>query len=225
MCGRTSLANLPEHLQPFLLRYGIRDVPPWYTPRYNIAPTQDQMVIVERDGQREVLPMRWGLIPSWAKDPAIGNRMINARVETLATKPAYRGAFAKRRGLMVVDSYYEWRTNPSGPKTPFRIHLAGDLPFTIAALWERWRTADVEIETCTVITTDASEAMRNIHHRMPVIISETSADAWLSAGTQMRDVDAIIRAGVDALIAYPVSVYVNAPSNDGARCWEPEADT
>ncbi|MEO7043625.1 MAG: SOS response-associated peptidase family protein, partial [Gemmatimonadaceae bacterium] len=82
MCGRTSLANLPEHLRPFLLRYGISDVPPWYTPRHNISPTQDQMVIVDRDGQREVLPMRWGLIPSWAKDPAIGNRMINARAES-----------------------------------------------------------------------------------------------------------------------------------------------
>ncbi len=179
------------------------------------------MVIVERDGQREALPMHWGLIPSWAKDPAIGNRMINARVETLATKPAYRDAFAKRRGLMVVDSYYEWRTNTSGPKTPFRIHVAGDLPFTIAALWERWHSGDAEIETCTVITTDASEAMRSIHHRMPVIVAAASADAWLSANTPMREIDAIMGVGVDGLVAYPVSLYVNAPSNEGARCWDP----
>ncbi|MEO9045921.1 MAG: SOS response-associated peptidase, partial [Gemmatimonadaceae bacterium] len=184
----------------------------------------DQMVIVDRDGQREVLPMRWGLIPSWAKDPAIGNRMINARAESLATKPAYREAFAKRRGLMVVDSYYEWRTNPSGPKTPFRIHRAAELPFTIAALWERWRSHDMEIETCSVITTDASEAMQGIHHRMPVIVAEDAADAWLSVSTPKIEIQAILSRGVANLIAYPVSLYVNAPSNDGVRCWESVKD-
>ncbi|HEY8309011.1 MAG TPA: SOS response-associated peptidase, partial [Gemmatimonadaceae bacterium] len=157
MCGRTSLANLPDHLRPFLQRYGISDVPPWYTPRYNVAPSDDQMVVVDREGGREARPMKWGLVPFWAKDPAIGNRMINARCETLAEKPAYREAFAKRRGLMVVNSYFEWRTNPKGPKTPFRIHRENDEPFTIAALWERWGPKGEQTETCTVVTTAAND--------------------------------------------------------------------
>lgn len=157
MCGRTSLANLPDHLRPFLQRYGVRDVPPWYTPRYNVAPSQDLMLIVDADGERTGRRMRWGLVPFWAKDPAMGTRMVNARCETVATKPAYREAFAKRRGLIVVDSYYEWRKNSSGSKTPFRIHRSDGTPFTIAALWERWGPQEDGIETCAVITTEANE--------------------------------------------------------------------
>ena len=224
MCGRTSLANLPEHLQPFLARYGIAQVPPWYTPRYNIAPSQDQMVIVEREGKREAHAMRWGLVPFWAKDPAIGTRMINARCETLATKPAYREAFARRRGLIVVDSYYEWRKNPTGPKTPFRIHRPNDEPFTLAALWERWGTGEDRMETCTVITRAADAGMMRIHDRMPVIVPLRSAEDWLSAGASPDAIRKIIEQDADDVEAYPVSHYVNSPTNDSAGCWEPDGD-
>ncbi|MDQ6738218.1 MAG: SOS response-associated peptidase [Gemmatimonadota bacterium] len=225
MCGRTSLANLPDHLRPFLLRQGVRDVPPWYTPRYNIAPTQDMMVIVDDEGEREARRMKWGLVPFWAKDPAIGNRMINARCETLASKPAYREAYAKRRGLIVVNSYYEWRKNVTGPKTPFRIHRLDDGPFTIAALWERWGPKDDRLETCAVVTTDANEAMGRIHDRMPVIIGEADADAWLNGTTSSESIAAVIERSSNDLDSEPVSLYVNSPANDGPECWKGAPDS
>ena len=221
MCGRTSLANVPEHLRIFLAGYGIPDVPPWYSPRYNIAPSQDQMLIVERDGRRQVRAMRWGLVPFWAKDPSIGNKLINARCETAATKPSYREAFARRRGLMVVDGYYEWRKNQTGPKTPFRIHRGDELPFTIAALWERWGSAGDELESCVVLTTAANEAMRLIHDRMPVIVGKDAADAWLNRETPATVIQEIMTNDISDLTAYPVSHYVNSPANDDDRCWLP----
>lgn len=227
MCGRTSLSNIPDHLRPFLQGYGVRDVPPWYTPRYNIAPSQDLMVIVQNDGAREAHAMRWGLLPFWAKDPSIANRLINARCETLASKPAYREAFAKRRGLIVVDSYYEWRKNPRGPKTPFRIHRADDGPFTIAGLWERWGPKDESRETCVVVTTSANAAMARIHDRMPLIIAESDAGAWLDPATRSEKVKAIIDHSSNELSADAVGLYVNSPANNGPECWTPqsEADT
>ena len=150
--------------------------------------------------------------------------MINARCETLATKPAYREAFARRRGLIVVDSYYEWRKNPAGPKTPFRIHRPNDEPFTLAALWERWGSGDDQMETCTVITRAADTAMMHIHERMPVIVPLRSAGAWLSAGASPAAIQAIIEQDADGLESYPVSHYVNSPTNDSAGCWEPDGD-
>ncbi|MDQ2890724.1 MAG: SOS response-associated peptidase [Gemmatimonadota bacterium] len=225
MCGRTSLANLPDHLRPFLQRHGVRDVPPWYTPRYNVAPSQDLMVIVESDGVRDARRMKWGLVPGWAKDPAIGSRMINARCETAATKPAYREAFAKRRGLIVVDSYYEWRKNPSGAKTPFRIHRADGGPFTIAALWERWGVNDDRMETCAVITTEANEVMGRIHHRMPVIVSDEHASDWLSDRSPAEAVRCVIADSDNELESVAVSLYVNSPGNDDQRCWEPSPES
>ncbi len=221
MCGRTSLANLPDHLRPFLQRYGVRDVPPWYTPRYNVAPSQDLMLIVDADGERTGRRMRWGLVPFWAKDPAMGTRMVNARCETVATKPAYREAFAKRRGLIVVDSYYEWRKNSSGSKTPFRIHRSDGTPFTIAALWERWGPQEDGIETCAVITTEANEAMGRIHDRMPVIVSESQADVWLGSESSPALIQDVVASAVNDLSSHAVSLYVNSPANDDARCWEP----
>lgn len=179
------------------------------------------MVIVERDGKREAHAMRWGLIPFWAKDPSIGNKLVNARCETAAAKPSYREAFAKRRGLIVVDSYYEWRKNPKGPKTPFRIHRADGQPFTIAALWERWGQDDAEVESCTVLTTAANESMRSIHDRMPVIIAEAAADDWLGRETDATTIRAIIASAFDGLTSYPVSTYVNVPGNDDDTCWRP----
>lgn len=228
MCGRTSLALVPEHLRPYLRLFGVADVPPWYTPRYNIAPSQDQLVVIERDGKREARAMQWGLVPFWARDPSIGKKLALARAETAATKPSYRQAFAKRRGLMVVDSYYEWRANAKGPKTPFRIHRGDGEPFSIAVLWERWEQDTAAIESCAVLTTAANEVMGIIHDRMPVGIAAKSADAWLSPKTSPAMIQRIIE-GVsdvsnasDVLTSYAVSPYVNASSHDDALCWVPD---
>ncbi len=166
--------------------------------------------------------MRWGLIPRWAQDPGIGNKLANARCETAATKPSFREAFAKRRGLIVVDSYYEWRKNSTGPKTPFRVHREDGEPFVIGALWERWGVEDNAIESCTVLTTAATGRMALIHDRMPVIIAATWIDDWLMPHTPPTQVKRIIEDGDDSLASYPVSPYVNATSHDDAICWAPD---
>jgi len=220
MCGRTSLAVTEAVLADYLLRWGVTEDPPWYRPRHNVAPSQDQVVLVEREHVRHVRPMRWGLIPRWANDPSIGQRMINARAETVGEKPAYRDALSKRRGLVVVDSYYEWKREPTGPKTPFRIHRVDGAPFLLAALWESWDGNSAgPLETCTVITTRADAFMAPVHHRMPVIVRDSDVDAWLSRETSPVAVGAILAREADGLASYPVSQYVNAPSNDGEECW------
>lgn len=229
MCGRASLAIPPEQIQEILNGLGVHGGAPWYTPRYNIAPSQDVMVVVDRGkahSERVARAMRWGLVPFWAKDARIGNKMVNARCETVAEKPAYREAFKRRRGLMIVDSYYEWRREPTGPKTPFRIHREDGRPFAIAALWERWKPAkdapeeDV-IESCTVVTRAANETMSAVHDRMPVIVSGEAVDAWLDRDSSANDVAAVVGAPIEGLTSYPVSHFVNAPANDSLVCWEP----
>ena len=163
--------------------------------------------------------MRWGLIPFWAKDESIGTRMINARSESVAGKPAFRDALSKRRGLVVVDSYYEWRKNPRGPKTPFRMHRPDGEPFTLAALWERWDRGGAPVESCTVITTAASELMKAVHERMPVVLGEDAAEAWLDPHTTAAAAELLLAERSDDLAAEEVSRYVNSPANKGALCW------
>lgn len=224
MCGRASLSLQPDELEEFLRRYGLEASVPWYTPRYNIAPSQNHVVIVEQQCARSVRVMRWGLVPSWAKDTSIGNRMINARSETVSSKPAFRDALARRRGLIVVDSYYEWRAEPSGPKTPFRIHRDDSQPFLLAALWERWGPHDEPLETCVVLTTHANERMAAIHERMPVIVGDDSAGVWLDGETSPVMVGNIMASDNAGFTAYAVSHYVNSPGNDSERCWDPAAE-
>ena len=185
-------------------------------PRYNIAPTQDIAAIRndESDG-RELVALRWGLIPFWAKDPSIGNRMINARAETVAEKPAFRAAYRRRRCLVLADGFYEWHKEATG-KTPYFITLANDEPFAFAGLWEHWQNKEDEqtIESATLITADANEFMATLRNRMPVILEPANADRWLDGDNEVLR-DAIAEG--PKLKAYPVDRHVNNPRNEGVN--------
>jgi putative SOS response-associated peptidase YedK len=219
MCGRYSLTTPVEGMRRLF------DFPelPNLAPRYNIAPTQEAPVIRrDEQGARHMALLRWGLIPSWAKDRAIGNRLINARSETVASKPAFRGAFRSRRCLVPADGFYEWQSE-GGKKLPWRIGLAGGASFAFAGLWERWqdKTENAGVESFTIITTDANETVRPIHGRMPVILAPGDHEQWLAASDPAR-LAGLLRpyAGRD-LRAYRVGTAVNSPRNDGPACIAP----
>jgi putative SOS response-associated peptidase YedK len=197
---------------------------PALTPRYNIAPTQVVPVVrIGAQGEhREVALMKWGLIPSWAKDAKIGNRMINARAETAVEKPAFRGAFKKRRCLVPADGFYEWMKAENGRKIPHLIRRRDGKPLAFAGLWETWhdQSAQQPIETFTILTTRANEVVRPIHDRMPVIVSPCDYETWLDVHEQDAEKLAEILKPAPAaeLVAFPVSSRVNSPANDDAEC-------
>ena len=220
MCGRFTLrANASQIAKSFQVETGV-DLP----PRYNIAPTQDVAAVrLSKDGdQRELAMLRWGLIPSWAKDAKIGSRMINARAETVAEKPSFRSAFKKRRCLILTDGFYEWQ-KIDGNKQPFFIHRKDDEPFAFAGLWETWKHEGEEIQSCTIITTTANSLMEPLHDRMPVILSEAEYPVWLDSEFQDKNaIEAMVRpCDSELLEAYSVSKVVNNFRNDEAACIEP----
>jgi putative SOS response-associated peptidase YedK len=185
-------------------------------PRYNIAPTQ--FVAAVRDNserQRELVMLRWGLVPFWAKDSAIGNRMINARAETVAEKPSYRAAFKHRRCIVLADGFYEWHRE-GAVKTPYFISLASGEPFALAGLWESWqdRQTGEFLQTTTLLTVAANEFMQPLHHRMPVILQAATADEWLAGANDYLDGGA---EQAPALQAWPVDRLVNNARNQGAE--------
>lgn len=185
-------------------------------PRYNIAPTQFIAAVREDEEQnRELVMLRWGLVPSWAKDPAIGNRMINARAETVAERPSYRAAFQHRRCLVLADGFYEWRKE-GNTKTPYFISLASGKPFGLAGLWENWtdKNSGESIQSTTLITTAANDFMATLHHRMPVILQGDTANEWLSGPGDFLERSA---ASSPALQAWPVDRRVNNARNSGAE--------
>ena len=233
MCGRFSLTTPVEGIRRL---FGFSQIPN-LPARYNIAPTQAVLnVRAAKPGKEGIAPpdggnggggmrdaflARWGLIPSWAKDPSIGAKMINARAETITEKPSFRSAFRRRRCLIPADSFYEWKTLDGG-KQAFRITFDDGEPFAFAALWEDWMGADgSEIESCTIVTTDASPAIEDIHHRMPVILDPEVFEAWLT-GTP-EDAETLLRpyAGVRRLMSGPISNRVNNVRNDGPDLWDP----
>lgn len=173
---------------------------------------------------RHLVLLRWGLIPSWAKDSAIGARMINARVETLAEKPAFRTAFKKRRCLILADGFYEWQKRGTGPKQPYRVARRDGAPFAFAGLWERWRDpADGHsLETCTIVTTDADALLRPIHHRMPVILAPEGYEPWLDPDSKADRLQTLLAAepGLD-LVAVAISTRVNKVANDDPEVLQP----
>jgi putative SOS response-associated peptidase YedK len=197
-------------------------------PRANIAPTQDVAAVrLGEDGARHFVTLRWGLIPSWAKDATIASKMINARGETVAEKPAFRSAFRARRCLIPADGFYEWKTE-DGAKQPYRIVRADRTPFAFAGLWERWDKASdgVPVETSTIITTDANETLQAIHHRMPVILDAADFAAWLDPAVRPADLQGLLRPFPSQdLIAYRVSRRVNAVANDDLSLIEPLDET
>src|SRR3990170_4108942 len=180
MCGRFTLTT---NLGAIAKRFGVSRFLEEVGPRYNIAPTQ-AVIVVNDNRTRHLTQMQWGLIPSWAKDPAIGNRMINARAETVATKPAFRVALRKRRCLIPADGFYEWRQQ-GRRKQPVYIALKTREPFSFAGLWETWTSPDgQEIKTCTIITTEANDLLKPIHDRMPVILTREAEAVWLDPTSQ-----------------------------------------
>lgn len=184
-------------------------------PRYNIAPTQDVPVIRASAAGHEVVKMRWGLIPSWAKDSGIGSKLINARGETLAEKPAFRAAFRSRRCIVPADGFYEWRKSGTR-KDPYFIGLKNDEPFGFAGLWDAWRDSfGAAVESFTIVTTKANELVGQLHDRMPVILDRSACDLWLNPDATPEQLAELIKPfPVERMISYPVSNAVNKVANE-----------
>jgi len=216
LCGRYSLTNPLESVEAL---FGF-DARPNLAARYNIAPAQPVPVLRHGvSGMRELALVRWGLVPFWAKEVPAGRPLINARAETVAKKPAFRNAFKRRRCLIPADGFYEWRAVPDGPKQPYRIAMAGNALFAFAGIWEHWQTAEgSELESCAIVTTDANDQVRDIHHRMPVILAPEDFDAWLSG--EPGRAATLMRPYRGSLTAYPVSRAVNNIGNDGPSLWD-----
>lgn len=229
MCGRFTLHHSAEEIaKRFEVQRVLFDAP----PRYNIAPSQPIATITSQDGARVLDACRWGLIPSWAKDPAIGNRMINARAETLREKPAFKTALSRRRCLIPADGFYEWSTpakattaNKRGAKakekTPHYIRMKSGELFALAGLWDEWKTPEGEmLRSCTIITTVPNDIITPLHHRMAVILKPEDEATWLNS--ESNDVDELSQLlqpyANDALELYGVSRRVNAPAFDEESC-------
>jgi putative SOS response-associated peptidase YedK len=214
MCGRYTLATTPEAIADAFALENVPDFP----RRYNIAPSQPVAVIVHssQTEQRQFRLMRWGLIPSWAKDPGIGNKLINARAETVQEKPSFRTAFKRRRCLIPADGFYEWQNIKGGTKQPYYFHFKASQVFAFAGLWESWQ----DIETCTILTTSANELLQPIHARMPVIIEPKHYETWLSPKIQESTLllPLLQPPSSDGMEAYPVGTWVNSASHDDPRC-------
>ena len=215
MCGRFTLTADMNDLQS---AFPWVEIPPEMQPRFNIAPSQP-VGVIPNDGKNKFDYFVWGLIPSWAKDPAIGNRMINARAETLDQKPSFRSAFQRRRCLILADGFYEWRKDNG--KTPYYIHLESKKPFAFAGLWDTWHSKDgSEIRSCTIITTSPNELMATIHNRMPVILPVEAYPIWIDPQNQNTEQLTEMLGPYPAMqmVAYPVSKTVNNPKIDLPAC-------
>jgi len=221
MCGRFTLTLDAEELQEQLPGIAI---PSQVAPRFNIAPGQPVLAIAN-DGKRTAELFTWGLVPSWAKDPEIGNRLINARAETLAEKPSFRGSYKHKRCLILADGFYEWQAAPGGrTKVPHFIHLDGRTVFAFAGLWDNWQGTDGSlIRSCTIITTAPNSLMASIHSRMPVILDAAAYSTWLDPTPKGADIlQPLLRPfPAEGMRAYPVSTFVNRPANEGPECIAP----
>lgn len=223
MCGRYTLSTPTDILgELYELETELT-----LSPRFNIAPTQEAAVVrVDAESSTRRLDLlKWGLVPFWAKDPGIGSRMINARSETVAEKPAFRVSLKRQRCLVPADGFYEWQAT-GGPKQPFFFHRKDGRPIALAGLWDRWdKGDDGPLETFTILTTTPNEVVAPIHKRMPVILKRSNFEEWLDPNDD--DVETLtallIPAPADLLEAYPVSTYVNSPANEGPDCVEPLA--
>ena len=219
MCGRYSLIAEANELQLFdLLDLDERLVP----PRYNIAPTQPIVVVREGDNGRELVPMRWGLLPSWVKDPDDFPLLINARTEGIAEKPSFRAAFKRRRCLVPASGFYEWQAAGGKTKQPYWIRPENGGLIAFAGLWETWIGADgSEIDTAAIVTREANAALQPIHHRMPVLIEPADFALWLSQDADPKAAEMLLTAAPDErLSAVPVTTRVNRVVNDDASLWE-----
>jgi putative SOS response-associated peptidase YedK len=236
MCGRFGLIHSWEEIH---VAYGLVSTSFVLPPRYNIAPSQEIVAIIRaasREGggggdalARAPALLRWGLVPAWAKDPRMGARMINARAETIAEKPSFRAAFRRRRCVIPASGFYEWQVTGSGPKQPVWISRSDSGLISFAGLWEAWLGPDgSELETATIVTTEANETLRPFHHRMPVILNSDSFDTWLGNGTEDRfDREAagelLHPAPEDTVRVVPVGRAVNDIRNNSAELLTPHS--
>ncbi|WP_322793184.1 SOS response-associated peptidase [Bellilinea sp.] len=221
MCGRFSLALDPEELREV---FGLVETPTLWIPRYNIAPTQPVAVIT--DAARPKLDyMRWGLVPSWAKDISIGQKLINARAETIREKPSFRSAFSRRRCLIPADGFFEWKKPEGGkklPAEPYYFRLRDGKPFAFAGLWEIWHSPEGdELKTCTILTTDANELVGTVHQRMPILFEVDEAWTWLQPLAADTLLALLKPFPAEKMEAYPVSRLVNDPKQDDPQCVQP----
>ena len=214
MCGRfTQRQPAPVIAQEFQV-----DEVPSVEARYNIAPTQTVLSIHQGADGREAKLLKWGLIPSWAKDPSIGAKLINARSETVAEKPSFREAFKKRRCLVPADGFYEWQRT-GDRKQPYFFRMRDDRLFGFAGLWERWKDEEGKVvETCSILTTEANELLQPIHDRMPVILHAEDYDLWLDEDARKQNLrtELLRPFPASAMVAYPVGALVNNPRSQGA---------
>jgi putative SOS response-associated peptidase YedK len=219
MCGRYSLAAHPDDLRA---EFGIVELPEDYGPRFNIAPSQPILALVAGDDSPRCVRLRWGFVPSWADDPKIGMRMINARAETVATRPAFRSSFRRQRCLILADGFYEWQ-RLGNAKVPMRIRRADGRPLAFAGIWaRRERAGEPLIESCAIITTAASPFMVRIHERMPAILEPDEAARWLDDAAPVDALAPLLHPARDGLLdAYAVSTLVNSPRNDVPACIDP----
>ena len=221
MCGRFSLtADLGELARRFEFDGNLLDL----EPNYNVAPTQNVLTVIGGENRRGGF-MRWGLIPHWANTASIGSRMINARAETVAQRPAFRDAFRKRRCLVLADGFYEWQRAGS-VKKPMRIVMESGEPFAFAGLWAMWRDSEGNrIPSCTIITTEANDLLRPIHNRMPVILPREMEEFWLDRDVQDVAVleNALTAYPSELMQTYQVSTFVNSARNNGPQVVEPVA--
>ena len=221
MCGRFTLTIDPADLRD---AFPSLTFPEDMAPRYNVAPSQP-VAVVANNGKNQVEFFKWGLVPSWAQDPSIGNRMINARAESLAEKPSFRAAYKRRRCLVLADGFYEWQAVPGAKsKTPMLIKLKSGEPFALAGLWEVWHPDQEDaLLSCTIITTTPNPLMEKIHNRMPVILKPEVYPVWLDPAEQTPDkLDKLLKPyPALQMMAFPVSRQVNDPKNDSPECIVP----
>jgi len=219
MCGRSSLHDAPVNI---LERFRLPPSLPGFEPRYNIAPSQLQWsILLDPEGKPQARQLKWGLVPSWAEDPSVGQRMVNARSDSLASKPSYRDSFRDRRCLILADGYYEW-SGEGRSRFPVFFHLTGDRAFPMAGIWDRWQKNGDTLDTCIVVTTDASAKAAVYHHRMPALLSLDSAAEWLDRGTsERRLIELLTPYNGQDLECHEVSTLVNSPANDTAECMAP----
>lgn len=216
MCGRFTNAACGDVLAE---EFGLVEIPSDFRPSYNIAPSHNVSVVTNKAPNKMFL-YRWGLIPSWAKDESIGNRLINARAESIAQKPAFKMAFKKQRCLVLADGFYEWEKGASN-KTPFYVRLKTQAPFSFAGLWETWSSKEGNtIFSCTIITTEPNELLAAIHNRMPVILSKEDCRRWLDPTASEQEIlQRLLRPyPAELMEAYPVSKLVNSPTIDRPEC-------
>lgn len=218
MCGRFALFAAGDELAE---RFQLPESP-LLEARYNIAPTQSVAAVRATSGGRELARLRWGLIPSWASDPTIGNKLLNARCETVAEKPSFRAAFRQRRCLIPASGFYEWEKNGSGRKQPYFIRPRDGGLFAFAGLWERWLDPQGQaVESCTILTTEANEVMRPLHDRMPVIVGVDDDAQWLDPRAKVDALRALfVPYPGERMEAGPVSSWVSDPKHEGPRCLE-----